>query len=139
MDPSLESHCDLGGMYTYRPASKCSSALTRLAKLVSPFQDCLKAVSPAVSRPPVVPHQPSRSPRHDQYEISGLISSLRTRNYLTSVLMRKYFLFVTSLSHNEKEEWSIEFLNVFNPRKLKKKLVNMICIPKMVSVAPGIN
>jgi hypothetical protein len=55
-----------------QPSSKCSSALTRLAKLVSPFQGCLKAVSPAVSRPPVVPHQPSRSPRHDQYEISGL-------------------------------------------------------------------
>ena len=45
MDPALDSHCDLGGMYTYSPASKCSSAL---------------------------PHQPSRSPRHDQYEISGL-------------------------------------------------------------------
>ena len=45
MDPALDSHCDLGGMYPYSPASKCSSAL---------------------------PHQPSQSPRHDQYEISGL-------------------------------------------------------------------
>ncbi|MDH4470914.1 MAG: hypothetical protein QE493_08125 [Verrucomicrobiae bacterium] len=32
-------------MYTYSPASKCSPAL---------------------------PHQPSRPPRHDQYETSGL-------------------------------------------------------------------
>ena len=45
MDPALDSHCDLGGMYPYSPASKCSSAL---------------------------PHQASQSPRHDQYEISGL-------------------------------------------------------------------
>ena len=26
-DPALDSHCDLGGMYTYSPASKCSSVL----------------------------------------------------------------------------------------------------------------
>jgi hypothetical protein len=45
MDAALDSHFDLDSMYTYSPASKCSSAL---------------------------PHQPSRSPRHDQYEISGL-------------------------------------------------------------------
>ena len=45
MDAALDSHCDLSGMYTYSPASKCSSAL---------------------------PHLPSQSPRHDQYEISGL-------------------------------------------------------------------
>ncbi|MCF7728736.1 MAG: hypothetical protein K9M81_00040 [Chthoniobacterales bacterium] len=32
----------------------------------------LPLVSPAVSQPPVVPHQPSRPPRYDQYEISGL-------------------------------------------------------------------
>ncbi len=72
MDPALDSHCDLGGMYPYSPASKCSSALTRSLPLVSPFQGCLKAVSPAVSRPPVVPHQASQPLRHDQYEISGL-------------------------------------------------------------------
>jgi hypothetical protein len=48
MDAALDSHFDLDSMYTYSPASKYSSAL---------------------------PHQPSRSPRHDQYEISGLISS----------------------------------------------------------------
>ncbi|MCF7728942.1 MAG: hypothetical protein K9M81_01100 [Chthoniobacterales bacterium] len=45
MDAALDSHFDLDSMYTYSPASKCSSAL---------------------------PHQPSRPPRHDQYEISGL-------------------------------------------------------------------
>ncbi|MCF7729488.1 MAG: hypothetical protein K9M81_03870, partial [Chthoniobacterales bacterium] len=45
MDAALDSHFDLDSMYTYSPASKCSSAL---------------------------PHQPSRSPRYDHYEISGL-------------------------------------------------------------------
>ena len=45
MDAALDSHFDLDSRDTYSPASKCSSAL---------------------------PHQPSRSPRHDQYEISGL-------------------------------------------------------------------
>ena len=45
MDPALDSHCDLGGMDTYSPASKCSSALS---------------------------HKLSQPPRHDQYEISGL-------------------------------------------------------------------
>jgi len=38
MDAALDSHFDLGSMYTYSPASKCSPAL---------------------------PHQPSRPPRHD--------------------------------------------------------------------------
>ena len=44
-----------GGMYTYSPASKNSPALTRLAKLVSPFEGLpqraykLWAVSTAVS------------------------------------------------------------------------------------------
>ncbi|MCF7729311.1 MAG: hypothetical protein K9M81_02970, partial [Chthoniobacterales bacterium] len=42
MDAALDSHFDLDSMYTYSPASKCSSAL---------------------------PHQPSQPPRHDQYEI----------------------------------------------------------------------
>ena len=50
MDPALDSHCDLGGMYTYSPASKCSSAL---------------------------PHPPSRPPRHDQYEICGLTNFIQ--------------------------------------------------------------
>ncbi|KAB2643719.1 MAG: formylglycine-generating enzyme family protein [Verrucomicrobia bacterium] len=45
MDAALDSHFDLGSMYTYSPASKYSPAL---------------------------PHQPSRPPRHDQYETSGL-------------------------------------------------------------------
>jgi hypothetical protein len=45
MDAALDSYFDLDSRDTYSPASKCSSAL---------------------------PHQPSRSPRHDQYEISGL-------------------------------------------------------------------
>ncbi|MDH4470689.1 MAG: hypothetical protein QE493_06975 [Verrucomicrobiae bacterium] len=47
MDAALDSHFDLGSMYTYSPASKCSPAL---------------------------PHQLSRPPRHDQYETSGLSS-----------------------------------------------------------------
>ncbi|MCF7729656.1 MAG: hypothetical protein K9M81_04730 [Chthoniobacterales bacterium] len=51
MDAALDSHFDLDSMYTYSPASKCSSAL---------------------------PHQPSRSPRHDQYEISGLTRLFHT-------------------------------------------------------------
>ncbi len=45
MATALVSNGDLGGMDTYSPASKCSSAL---------------------------PHPPSQSPRHDQYEIFGL-------------------------------------------------------------------
>jgi hypothetical protein len=45
MDALLDSHFDLDSRDTYSPASKCSSAL---------------------------PHQPSRSPRYDQYEIGGL-------------------------------------------------------------------
>jgi len=45
MNAALISKSSSGSMYTYSPASKCSPAL---------------------------PHQPSRPPRHDQYEISGL-------------------------------------------------------------------
>jgi hypothetical protein len=45
MDAALDSHFDLGSMYTYSPASKCSPAL---------------------------PHKPLRPPRHDQYETSVL-------------------------------------------------------------------
>ncbi|MCF7729547.1 MAG: hypothetical protein K9M81_04165 [Chthoniobacterales bacterium] len=45
MDAALDSHFDLDSMYTYSPTSKCSPAL---------------------------PHQPSRPPRYDQYEICGL-------------------------------------------------------------------
>ena len=51
MDAALDSHFDLGSMYTYSPASKCSPAL---------------------------PHQPSRPPRHDQYETSGLTRIFHT-------------------------------------------------------------
>ncbi|MCF7729807.1 MAG: hypothetical protein K9M81_05505 [Chthoniobacterales bacterium] len=89
MDTALDSHFDLDSMYTYSPASKCSSALTRSLPLVSPFQGCLKAVSPAVPRPPVVPHQPSQIPRHDQYEISGLKTSFfyNTLNNIKFLLM----------------------------------------------------
>ena len=87
MDAVLDSPCDFGSMDTYSPALKCSSALTRLAKLVSPFEGLLqrkKKREPTHSGqsssqslgPPVVPHQPSRPPRHDQYEISGLILRL---------------------------------------------------------------
>jgi len=45
MDAALDSHFDLGSMYAYSPASICS---------------------------PVLPHQTSRLPRHNQHEISGL-------------------------------------------------------------------
>ncbi|MCF7729314.1 MAG: hypothetical protein K9M81_02985 [Chthoniobacterales bacterium] len=45
-----------------------SLAPARLALLGLP-----KAVSPTVSRPPVVPHQPSRPPCHDPYEICGYV------------------------------------------------------------------
>ena len=55
MDPALDSHCDLESMYTYSPASKCSSAL---------------------------PHQPSPSPRHDQYEISGLDDHVESKRVI---------------------------------------------------------
>jgi len=51
MDAALDSHFDLGSMYTYSPVSKCSPAL---------------------------PHQPSRPPRHDQYETSGLTRLFHT-------------------------------------------------------------
>ncbi|MDH4470423.1 MAG: hypothetical protein QE493_05590 [Verrucomicrobiae bacterium] len=47
---------------------------TRLALSGLP-KGCLPAVSLAVPRPPVVPHQPSQLPRHDQYKTSGLTSS----------------------------------------------------------------
>ncbi|MDH4470923.1 MAG: hypothetical protein QE493_08170 [Verrucomicrobiae bacterium] len=42
-----------------------------------------RAVSPTVSRPPVVPHQPSWPPRHDQYEIFEL-----TRIFHTDLLRK---------------------------------------------------
>ena len=97
MDVALDSHCDLDSMDSYSPASKCSSALTRLAKLVSPFQGCLKEPAnsgqspPRSLGPPVVPHQASQPPCHDQYEISGLrtsptpliIACYNVENYLT--------------------------------------------------------
>ncbi|MCF7729113.1 MAG: hypothetical protein K9M81_01965 [Chthoniobacterales bacterium] len=55
MDNALSSKSSSSSMYTYSPASKCSS---------------------------VVPHQPSLPPRHDQYEISGLSYFLRFVNTL---------------------------------------------------------
>ena len=45
MATALVSNCDLGGMYSYSRRQTSSLAL---------------------------PHQPSQSPRHNQYEISGL-------------------------------------------------------------------
>jgi hypothetical protein len=56
MDASLDSHFDLDSMYTYSPASKCSSAL---------------------------PHQPSQPPRYDQYEISGLTRIFHAHHLLS--------------------------------------------------------
>jgi len=77
-DAALDSHFDLGGMYSYSPASKYSPALTRLAKLVSPFQGCLREPANSRQSPPrslgplLVPHPPSRPHRHDQHETSEL-------------------------------------------------------------------
>jgi ATP-dependent exoDNAse (exonuclease V) beta subunit len=78
MDAALSSKSSSDSRDSYSPASKYVSALTRSLPLVSPFQGCplkARAVSPAVSRLPVVPHQPSQPPRHDQYEICGLESN----------------------------------------------------------------
>ncbi|MDH4470604.1 MAG: hypothetical protein QE493_06520 [Verrucomicrobiae bacterium] len=44
----------LGQYETYSRRRNPSPSLTRSLPLVSPFQGCLKAVSTAVSRPPVV-------------------------------------------------------------------------------------
>jgi hypothetical protein len=116
MDAALDSHFDLDSMYTYSPASKCSSALphqpsryprhdqyeisglTRIfltnllrkpgsqmdAALDSHFDlDSMYTYSPASKCSSALPHQPSRYPRHDQYEISGL-----TRIFLTNLLRK---------------------------------------------------
>ncbi|MDH4469468.1 MAG: hypothetical protein QE493_00655 [Verrucomicrobiae bacterium] len=61
MDAALDSHFDLGSMYTYSPASKCSPAL---------------------------PHQPSQPPRRDQYEISGLVQFLKSMHNKSCVQNR---------------------------------------------------
>ncbi|MCF7729654.1 MAG: hypothetical protein K9M81_04720, partial [Chthoniobacterales bacterium] len=61
MDAALDSHFDLDSMYTYSPASKCSTAL---------------------------PHQPSRPPRYDQYEMSGLPVEAVKVDGTTPVLIR---------------------------------------------------
>ncbi|MDH4470026.1 MAG: hypothetical protein QE493_03520 [Verrucomicrobiae bacterium] len=53
MDAALDSYFDLDSIYSYSPASKYSLAL---------------------------PHQPSRLPRHDQYEICGLSSKSSSRS-----------------------------------------------------------
>ncbi|MDH4470549.1 MAG: hypothetical protein QE493_06230 [Verrucomicrobiae bacterium] len=57
MDAALDSHFDLSSMYTYSRRCNPSPSLTRSLPLVSPFQGCplkARAVSTAVSRPPVV-------------------------------------------------------------------------------------
>ncbi|KAB2643789.1 MAG: hypothetical protein DVB29_04535 [Verrucomicrobia bacterium] len=51
MDAALDLHFDLGGMDSYSPVSKYSSAL---------------------------PYQPLRPPRHDQYEVFGLARIFHT-------------------------------------------------------------
>ncbi|KAB2643988.1 MAG: hypothetical protein DVB29_03965 [Verrucomicrobia bacterium] len=68
MDTAPKFDVFLGECIHAPMSSQYVSALTRSLPLVSPFQGCLKAVS----LPPVVPHQPLRPPRHDQYETSGL-------------------------------------------------------------------
>ena len=77
MTPVLVLNCGMDGRDSYSRISKYMSVLTHSLSLVSPFQGCLKEVEvsgspPAVSRPPVVPHQPSRRLATNQYEISGL-------------------------------------------------------------------
>jgi hypothetical protein len=72
MDAALDSHFDLDSMYTYSPASKCSSAL---------------------------PHQPSQPPRYDQHEISGLImlqkNKSSSKNEFSVFNKPAYFMLIT--------------------------------------------
>lgn len=65
MDTTLDSHFDLGGMYTYSPAPKCS---------------------------PVLSHKTSRLPRHDRHEIPGLDLYLRVGYKGICKIQKKYFL-----------------------------------------------
>ncbi|MCF7728976.1 MAG: hypothetical protein K9M81_01270 [Chthoniobacterales bacterium] len=58
MDAALDSHFDLDSMYTYSPASKCSSALPHQPSRSPDRRWCL--------------HQDSRRLATNQYEISGL-------------------------------------------------------------------
>ncbi|MCF7728796.1 MAG: hypothetical protein K9M81_00345 [Chthoniobacterales bacterium] len=63
MDAALDSHFDLDSIYTYSPASKCSSAL---------------------------PHQPLLPPRHDQYEMSGLTRTFHCRHGFNKKQLQSY-------------------------------------------------
>ena len=83
MATALVSNGDLCGMDTYSPASKYSSALTRLAKLVSPFEGLLLVLTEGRDSPPAVSWAagdtlPSPPPRHNQYELFGLILTKTT-------------------------------------------------------------
>ncbi|MCF7729944.1 MAG: hypothetical protein K9M81_06220 [Chthoniobacterales bacterium] len=78
MDTASASNCSSGSMYTYSPASKCSSAL---------------------------PHQPSRPPRHDQYEICGLTVSVDTVFLLLWVMLLQNLIPKLQLRSNQL--WSI--------------------------------
>jgi len=113
MDAALDSHFDMDSMHSYCPASKYVSALTRSLPLLSSFQGCLKEVfgsPPAVSRPPVVPHQPSQLPRHDQYEISGL--AYRTEKKGVALLRN-----VAKVRHEEAD--ALAFLAIYYNKKKK--------------------
>ncbi|MCF7729469.1 MAG: hypothetical protein K9M81_03775 [Chthoniobacterales bacterium] len=55
----------LGQYETYSRRRNPSPSLTRSLPLVSPFQGCLKAVSTAVSRPPVVSASGFAAPRDE--------------------------------------------------------------------------
>ncbi|MCF7730011.1 MAG: hypothetical protein K9M81_06560 [Chthoniobacterales bacterium] len=55
----------LGQYETYSRRRNPSPSLTRSLPLVSPFQGCLKSVSTAVSRPPVVSASGFAAPRDE--------------------------------------------------------------------------
>ena len=59
MDTASASNCSSGSMYSYSRRQTSSLAL---------------------------PHQPSQSPRHDQYEISGLGSEERSASVLSATM-----------------------------------------------------
>jgi len=111
MDTALDSHCDLGSMDTYSPASKCSSALTRLAKLVSPFQDCLK--EPTNSRQS--PHRSSRSLHYDQYKVSRF-----TRRFLLFYIASILFFLGCE---KKRPKADLVFINAAEPESLDPQIV----------------
>ncbi|MCF7729278.1 MAG: hypothetical protein K9M81_02805 [Chthoniobacterales bacterium] len=54
MDTASASNYSSGSVYAHSRRRNPSPSLTRSLPLVSPFQGCVKAVSTAVSQPPVL-------------------------------------------------------------------------------------